>query len=180
MTGPLPTSLARLVEQNLREVQDFPQEGVLFRDMTPLLANGEAFGEFIQTLADHYRGQIDAVAGLESRGFPLAAPLAVALGIPMIMIRKAGKLPGPVLREDYTLEYATASMEVQPFTIPEGARVLVIDDVLATGGTANASVSLIRRSGAEVVEILVLMELEDLKGRDKLQDGVAFQSVLGV
>ncbi|MDO4613947.1 MAG: adenine phosphoribosyltransferase [Actinomycetaceae bacterium] len=179
MTAPLPKSLAHLVEENLREVPDFPEAGVLFRDMTPMLANGPAFKEFIDTLADHYRGHIDAVAGLESRGFPLAAPLAVALEIPMIMIRKAGKLPGPVLREDYTLEYATASMELQPFTVEDGQRILVIDDVLATGGTANASVRLIERAGGQVEEILCLMELRELDGRAKLGD-VSFQSVIVV
>lgn len=180
MTPPVPASLADLVSANLREIPDFPKPGVLFRDMSPLLANGEDFATFVDVLAEHYRGTIDAVAGLESRGFPLAAPLAVALKIPMIMIRKAGKLPGPVLREDYTLEYGSASMEIQPYTVSEGARVLIIDDVLATGGTANASARLIERSGGEVAELLVLMELSDLEGRSSLPDGLAFQSLLRV
>ncbi len=161
-----------LLQENLREIPDFPEPGVLFRDITPLLANGPAFGELIGHLADHYRGKIDAVAGLESRGFVLAAPLAVALGIGMLTIRKAGKLPGPVIGVDYALEYGTARMELRPESVKEGQRVLILDDVLATGGTAAASAQLIREAGAEVVAIAVLLELEGLGGRDRLSGEV--------
>ena len=135
---PLPAELTELVLDNLREIPDFPEPGVLFRDITPLLANGEAFATLIDGLAGHYRGRIDAVAGLESRGFILAAPLAVRLGIGMLTVRKGGKLPGPVVGVDYDLEYGTARMELRPETVVPGQRVLVIDDVLATGGTAAA------------------------------------------
>lgn len=166
--GPLPAELSQLVLANLREVPDFPEPGVLFRDITPLLANGEAFAKFIDGLATHYRGHIDAVAGLESRGFILAAPLAVHLGIPMLTVRKGGKLPGPVLGVDYELEYGTARMELRPETVTPGQRVLVIDDVLATGGTAAASISLLEQAGAEVVAICMLLELAGLHGRDQL------------
>ena len=124
----LPSELTRLVLDNLREVPDFPQPGVLFRDITPLLADGRAFATFIEGLAVHYAGRVDAVAGLESRGFILAAPLAVRLGTGMLTVRKGGKLPGPVIGVDSALEYGTARMEVRPDTVVPGQRVLVIDD----------------------------------------------------
>ena len=165
---PLPAELTELVLDNLREIPDFPEPGVLFRDITPLLADGQAFAELIDGLADHYRGRINAVAGLESRGFILAAPLAVRLGIGMITVRKGGKLPGPVIGLDYDLEYGTARMELRPETVVPGQRVLVIDDVLATGGTASASISLLERAGARVVAICMLLELAGLGGREKL------------
>lgn len=164
----LPAELGQIVLDNLREIPDFPEPGVLFRDITPLLANGEAFASFIDGLAAHYRGHVDAVAGLESRGFILAAPLAVHLGLPMILVRKGGKLPGPVLGVDYALEYGTARMELRPDTVEAGQRVLVIDDVLATGGTAAASISLLEQAGADVVAVCMLLELAGLHGRDKL------------
>ena len=164
----LPSELTRLVLDNLREVPDFPQPGVLFRDITPLLADGRAFATFIEGLAVHYAGRVDAVAGLESRGFILAAPLAVRLGTGMITVRKGGKLPGPVIGVDYALEYGTARMEVRPDTVVAGQRVLVIDDVLATGGTASASIALLEQAGATVEAICMLLELTGLGGREKL------------
>lgn len=167
---PFPERLSQLVLDNLREIPDFPEPGVLFRDITPLLANGPAFRELVDGIAEHYEGKVDAVAGLESRGFILAAPVACALGIGMLAVRKAGKLPGPVIGVDYALEYGTARMEVRPDSIPTGARVLVLDDVLATGGTARAATELIHNSGGEVAEIAVLMELVDLGGRKRLGD----------
>ncbi len=176
MTHPL-TELADIVRNNIREIPDYPSPGVLFRDITPLLANGPAFGALIDALADHYEGQVDAVAGLESRGFILAAPLALHLGVGMITVRKAGKLPGPVIGVDYALEYGTARMELRPDTIHEGQRVLIIDDVLATGGTAKASVQLVERAGGVVAGLAMLMELVDLKGRDRLE-GYVVESVL--
>lgn len=160
--------IGQLVVDNLREVPDFPEPGVLFRDITPLLANGPAFKELMGLLADHYRGRIDAVAGLESRGFILAAPLAAELGIGMIAIRKAGKLPGPVHGVDYDLEYGTARLELRQETVHEGQRVLIVDDVLATGGTAAAAAHLLEKVGASVEGVLLLLELEALKGREKL------------
>lgn len=167
-SAPLSAELSRLVLDNLREVPDFPEPGVLFRDITPLLADGPDFGAFIKGLADHYRGRVDAVAGLESRGFILAAPLAVDLGIGMITVRKGGKLPGPVIGVDYSLEYGTARMEIRPETVVVGQRVLVIDDVLATGGTAAASVELLERAGAQVEAICMVLELAGLGGRERL------------
>jgi len=159
-----------LVESHLREVEDFPNPGVLFRDITPLIADPKAFAELISVLADRYRGQVDSVAGLESRGFILGAPLAVSMGVGMLTVRKAGKLPGPVVGVDYSLEYGSARMELQPFTVAPGQRVLVIDDVLATGGTANAAFELIEQAGGIPVGLCVLIELTALGGRRKLEN----------
>ncbi len=162
--------IAERVEGAIGLIPGFPEEGVLFRDITPLIANGPVFSELIAYLADHYRGKIDYVAGLESRGFILAAPVAAELGIGMITLRKAGKLPPPVVGIDYALEYGTARLEVRPETVPMGARVLIVDDVLATGGTAAAAVTLLEESGAEVTGLFFLMELVDLKGRERIED----------
>ena len=175
----VPESLTRLVMSHLREIPDFPEPGVLFRDITPLLADGQAFAALVEGLADHYRGRIDAIAGLESRGFILAAPLAVRLGVGMITVRKGGKLPGPVIGVDYSLEYGSARMEIRPQTVREGQRVLIIDDVLATGGTARAAVDLLEQCGASVEAIAVLLELKDLDGRSKL-DGITVETALFV
>ena len=170
MSAELGAEVSELVRTHLREVQDFPEEGVLFRDITPLLADGNAFAELIRLLADHYRGRIDAVAGLESRGFILAAPLATSLGIGMITVRKGGKLPGPVI--------GSARMELNPGLVEEGARVLVVDDVLATGGTAAASVRLLEQCGAKVEAVAILLELEALGGRSKLEPQVKVETAV--
>nr|NLD39853.1 adenine phosphoribosyltransferase [Actinomycetales bacterium] len=161
--------LADLIHQNLREIPDYPEPGVLFRDITPLLANGEAFAKVIHTIARHYDGRVDAVAGLESRGFILAAPLAIELGVGMVTMRKAGKLPPPVIGVDYALEYGTARLEVRPDTIHEDQRVLIIDDVLATGGTARAAIQLVEGAGGSVTGLVMLMELLGLNGRSRLE-----------
>ena len=177
MSAELQARLGELITTHLREIPDFPEPGVLFRDITPLLADGEAFRELIDKLAEHYRGQIDAIAGLESRGFILAAPLATALGGGMITVRKAGKLPGPLIGVDYALEYGQARMELRPDSVKPGSRVLIIDDVLATGGTAAAAVELIHRCDGEVAAVAVLLELSELHGRDKLP-GIKVESAV--
>lgn len=177
-TSVFPHDVVRLVESHVREVQDFPAPGVLFRDITPLIADAHAFSELIRILAERYRGKVDAVAGLESRGFILGAPLALALGVGMLTVRKAGRLPGPVVSVDYDLEYGSARMELQPFTVQEGSRVLVIDDVLATGGTAGAAFNLIRQAGAEPAALCVLLELSDLGGREHLGEAIPIDAVL--
>jgi len=176
-SNPFPEETVSLVQARLREVQDFPAPGVLFRDITPLIADSEGFGALIDMLADRYRGKVDAVAGLESRGFILAAPLAIALGVGMVTIRKAGRLPGPVVGVDYDLEYGSARMEVQPFTVEDGQRVLILDDVLATGGTANAAFNLVEQAGGVPVGLCVLIELVDLGGRAAL-DGREIEAIL--
>ncbi len=149
---------------------DFPEPGILFRDITPLLADAHAFADVVRAIADAVEGPVDLVAGMEARGFLFAAPVAVALGAGVLPVRKAGKLPGPTVSESYELEYGTATIEVHPDTIRAGARVLVLDDVLATGGTAAATVALLERCGAIVVGLTFLLELEALHGRDQLGD----------
>ncbi len=168
LTDDARADLARRVDGLLRTVPDFPEPGVQFRDIMPLLADPAAFAEVVSALAAHAPGRVDLVAGMEARGFLLAAPVATTLGAGVVPVRKAGKLPGPVASATYALEYGTATVEVQPFTVPAGARVLVIDDVLATGGTAAATVELLERCGAEVIGLSFLVELEALRGRDLL------------
>lgn len=170
MIGELGERIATLVQDNMLEVPDFPEPGVLFRDITELFANGPAFKELVELIGTRYAGQIDAVGGLESRGFILGAPVAAELGLGMLTIRKAGKLPGHVIGVDYALEYGTARMEIHPESVRPGQRVLIIDDVLATGGTARAAVELLRQCGASVEAVAVLLELDALGGRSKLVD----------
>lgn len=168
-TGAFGPALETLVRTHVREVEGFPEPGVLFRDISPVLGEGPVLGATIETIAEHYRGKVEAVAGLESRGFILAAPLAIALGTGMIIVRKAGKLPPPVLGIDYELEYGTARFEVSPRSVTHGQKVLVIDDVLATGGTAAAAADLLESAGAEIVALTMLLELSDLDGRSRLE-----------
>ena len=179
MIGELGDRIATLVQDNLVEIPDFPEPGVLFRDITGLFANGPAFKELVELIGARYAGRIDAVAGLESRGFILGAPVAAELGLGMLTIRKAGKLPGEVIGVDYSLEYGSARMEIRPQSVREGQRVLIIDDVLATGGTARAAVDLLNQCGASVEALAVLMELDGLNGRSKL-DGVTVETALHV
>jgi adenine phosphoribosyltransferase len=161
--------LTRLILSRIRDVADYPQPGVVFKDITPLLGDGKAFRSVIDVLAATY-GPVDKVAGIEARGFILAAPVATRIGAGFVPIRKKGKLPGATFAEDYQLEYATATIEVLTDAFNPGDRVLVIDDVLATGGTARATADLVLRAGAQVAGIAVLLELSFLHGRDKLAD----------
>jgi len=157
--------LGRRINALLRTVPDFPEPGIQFRDIMPLLADASAFADVVAAFAADVPGRVDLVAGMEARGFLLAAPVATALGAGVVPVRKAGKLPGPVASQSYALEYGSASVEIQPFTVPDGARVLVVDDVLATGGTAAATVELLERCGAQVVGLSFLVELGALGGR---------------
>jgi adenine phosphoribosyltransferase len=159
--------LTKLITTLVRDVPDYPQPGVMFKDITPLLADGPAFAAVIDALAGAY-GPVDKVAGIEARGFVLAAPVACRLGAGFVPIRKKGKLPGATYAQEYDLEYGTATVEVLTDAFEPSERVLVIDDVLATGGTARAAAELVRRAGAEVAGLAVLLELSFLNGRAKL------------
>jgi adenine phosphoribosyltransferase len=151
----------------VRDVHDYPQPGVVFKDITPLLADASAFAAAVAALAAGHE-RIDKVAGIEARGFILAAPVACRLGVGFVPVRKLGKLPGPTHAETYQLEYGTATVEVHVDAFKPGDRVLLIDDVLATGGTAAATAALIRRCDAEVTALGVLIELGFLGGRANL------------
>jgi adenine phosphoribosyltransferase len=155
----------------IRDVADYPHAGVMFKDITPLLADGPAFGAVVAELAHRARAlDVHLVAGMEARGFILGAPVAAALGVGFVPVRKAGKLPGPTLAASFALEYGSATVEIHPDTIPAGARVLVLDDVLATGGTAAATAGLVERAGGVVVGLAFLLELTFLSGRERLGD----------
>jgi adenine phosphoribosyltransferase len=167
--GELQTGVTHLISARVRDVPDYPQPGVVFKDITPLLADGEAFSAVIDALAAEY-GPVDKVAGIEARGFILAAPVALRMGAGFVPIRKKGKLPGATLAQDYKLEYGTATVEVLTDAFAPADRVLVIDDVLATGGTARATADLVHRAGAQITGIAVLLELSFLGGREKLAD----------
>jgi adenine phosphoribosyltransferase len=154
----------------IRDVPDFPQPGILFRDVTPLLRDPAGLTAVVDALAERYRGRsIDAVAGIESRGFLFGAPLAVALGVGFVPLRKAGKLPAETLRREYGLEYGTAVLEVHRDALRPGESVLLVDDLLATGGTAAAAASLLAELGARVEEIAFVIELAFLEGRRLLE-----------
>lgn len=149
----------------IRDVPDFPVKGVLFKDLTTLIGNAQAFREAIDALAKPYRGQpIDIVAAIESRGFIFAAPVAYLLGAAFVPIRKPGKLPSDTISVQYTLEYGTNTLEIHRDAIKPGQRVLLIDDLLATGGSAKAAVQLIERLGGQVAGIAFLVNLTFLKG----------------
>jgi len=166
------------LKARIRHVPDFPKPGILFYDITTLLADPAGFRETIDALAGPHAGQgIDRVVGIESRGFILAAAVADRLGAGFVPIRKPGKLPSTTLGESYALEYGTDSLEIHDDALGPGHRVLVVDDVLATGGTARAAVNLVQRLGSTLHAAAFLIELEFLKGRDKLSD-VAVTSAL--
>jgi adenine phosphoribosyltransferase len=150
----------------VRDVPDFPKPGILFRDVTPLLADRSAFVESIAAIAAPFRDdRITHVAAIESRGFIFGAPLAIALGAGLLLVRKAGKLPAARWREEYALEYGSDALELHEDACGVAARVLVVDDVLATGGTARAACALVERGGATVAAVTVLIELSALGGR---------------
>ena len=153
----------------VRDVPDFPQPGILFKDITTLIKDGNAFRQVIGALVNRYRGrQIDRVVGVESRGFIFASPLAYELGAGFIPVRKPGKLPADVIKTEYQLEYGANTLEVHRDAIEPGQKVLIVDDVLATGGSAAATVKLVEELGGTVMGIAVVIELSFLDGREKL------------
>jgi adenine phosphoribosyltransferase len=167
-SGSSPDSLDTASLQALvRDVPDFPQAGIVFRDITPLLGNGAALRSAVDAIATLY-DEIDTVVGIESRGFILGAPVAYALRVGMVPVRKLGRLPRATERADYALEYGTNTVEIHADALQPRERVLIVDDVLATGGTAAATAELVERLGGEVAGIAVLIELPDLGGRQRL------------
>jgi len=159
------------LDATIRKVPDFPKKGILFYDITSILANPEAFKYCLDAMVALYRNeQIDAVAAIESRGFVFAAPFADRLGIPLILIRKKGKLPGKTLSKKYQLEYGEAEIEVHPEDVPVGKRVLVVDDLIATGGTLRAATDLIASAGARVAGLFGVVGLPFLNYRAVLGD----------
>jgi adenine phosphoribosyltransferase len=159
--------LAELIRARVRDVPDYPTPGIVFKDITPLLGDGAALRAVVSALARAH-GPVDKVAGIEARGFILAASAACELGAGFVPVRKAGRLPGPTYAESYQLEYGTATIEVHQDAFSPGERVLIVDDVLATGGTAEAAANLVRRAGAEIAGVAVILELTFLGGRAKL------------
>ena len=171
-------SLESDIEHLIRAVPDFPQEGILFRDITPLLADPEGFATCIARLEEIVAdSRPDVVVGIESRGFLFGTPLAQRLGVGFVPVRKPGKLPGAVKTVTYELEYGTDTLEMHEDAIEEGQRVLVVDDLLATGGTAEATAAMLREVGADIVGCAFVIELEDLNGRSRL-DGIPVHALI--
>ena len=163
------------LREKIRVIPDFPKEGIAFKDVTPLLSSPDAFHAMIDLFAERYAGQsIEQVVGIEARGFVLAAALAYKLKAGLTLVRKPGKLPAETLKVSYELEYGVDELEVHRDAVAPGSRVVLVDDVLATGGTIRATLDLLQRLQCKVVEVAVLIELCDLNGRDRLQNQQVF------
>lgn len=166
------------LEDLIRDIPDFPEKGVVFKDITPVLGHPEAFAELVTAMAEPFTNQgITKVAGIEARGFTLATPVAGKLGAGFVPLRKPGKLPYETVTEEYELEYGTDALEIHVDGVDDGEKVLLVDDVIATGGTAAAAIRLLREVGAEVVGFSVFIELVFLNGASKL-DGVPIHALL--
>ena len=153
----------------IRTIPDFPKPGIRFRDITPLLASGTGFRHVIELLSERYAGKVDKVVGIEARGFIFGAAIAHSIGAGFVPIRKPGKLPGEAIGHDYELEYGKNRVEVHVDGLAKGERVVLIDDLLATGGTALAALALVEKCGGQVVECAFLIELTDLPGRARIE-----------
>jgi len=161
--------ISELIKSKIRDVPDFPREGILFKDITTVLSDKEAFKNCVDLLADYYKRQkIDYIAGIEARGFIFGSALAYKMEVGFIPIRKPGKLPSKTERVSYDLEYGKDSLEIHTDAVEPGKRVLIVDDLLATGGTAEAAIKLVKKIGGIIVGIAFVVELEFLKGREKL------------
>ena len=152
----------------IRDIPDFPQPGILFRDITPLLSNAQGLASVVDQMAEPWLGQVDRVLGIESRGFIIGAPVAYRLGVGLTIARKPGKLPSETVTIDYELEYGTASLHMHVDSFAPSTRVLIVDDLLATGGTALAATSLVHKVGGTVVGCAFVIELKALGGRQRL------------
>ncbi len=158
------------VKQAIRDIPDFPKAGILFKDITPVLQNGAIFRQAIDALAEQFADQqIDVIVGVESRGFIFASALAYKIGAGLVIVRKPGKLPAATYQETYELEYGTDTLEIHQDAIQSGQKVLIVDDLLATGGTVKATADLLKKFDAKIVGIGFLIKLAFLNGKDKLQ-----------
>ena len=159
----------------IRDIPDFPKKGIIFKDITTLLADAQSFQKMIDLLSHRYVGQkIDKVVGVEARGFIIGAALAYKLGAGVVLVRKPGKLPSDTFSKSYDLEYGTDTLEIHTDAIKKGERILIADDLLATGGTVSAVLDLVSEMGGEIVECCFMVELEFLNGRKRLPEGKAF------
>jgi adenine phosphoribosyltransferase len=165
------------LKTRIRDIRDFPKPGIVFKDITPLLADGEAFHEMVDRFVARYRGVVDVVLGIESRGFLIGAAVAYGLGTGIAVARKPGKLPWQTYAARYELEYGSDALEIHHDAIGNQHRVLIIDDLLATGGTASAAVALVRQCGGTVVGCAFVIELGFLHGRQKLADQDVFSLI---
>ncbi|MGB9377249.1 MAG: adenine phosphoribosyltransferase, partial [Mycobacteriales bacterium] len=168
LSSPRGEETAAIARQLIRDVPDFPTPGVMFKDMTPLFADGAAMRRVIDWFVDGQPDGFDIVAGIEARGLVLAGGIAQATGVGLIPVRKSGKLPRSTLSESYALEYGEATLEIHTDAVAAGTRVLIVDDVLATGGTIEATLALMQRAGAKVAGVAVVLELGFLGGRERL------------
>lgn len=164
------TDLRARLETTIRDIPDFPSPGIIYKDITPVLADARLFRDVMHAMSEPYQGQhIDHVVGLESRGFVFSAPMAYLLGTGFVPIRKLGKLPYETIRVDYTLEYGASTLELHSDAIKPGERVLIVDDLLATGGTVSAGAHLVEQLGGVVVGLVFLIELAFLQGRQRVE-----------
>ena len=162
------STLKERIDQTVANVADFPKPGIQYKDITPLFLDANLSNDIVEEFAEKAKGKIDAVCGIESRGFLYGIQIAQKLGVPFILVRKAGKLPPPTVAQSYDLEYGQATIETNPTYIKEDMRILVHDDVLATGGTAEACAKLIEKCGGKVAQFSFIVNLEFLKGEEKL------------
>lgn len=159
-----------VLRKSVRSIPNWPIDGVIFRDLTTLMLDSQAFAASCDILFDRYEGQnIDKIVGIDARGFVFGAVLAYKIGVGFIPVRKKGKLPGDTLEESYNLEYGSDTLEIHKDAIDEGERVVIVDDLIATGGTIGATVELVKKLGANIIECAFLIELPDLKGREKIK-----------
>ena len=169
--------LEKRIKEKIRSIPDYPKKGILFRDITPLLRDGPLFIACIDAIAEHFEGRVDAVAGVEARGFIIGSAVAYKLGKGFIPIRKEGKLPYDKVKKTYSLEYGEETIEIHKDALAKGERILLVDDLLATGGTAKASCELIESLGGKIAGVAFIIELTDLHGRDKLSGKEVFTLV---
>ena len=172
--------LKERLENTIENIPNFPKEGIQFKDISPIFLYPDLYEEVVEKMVNFSRGKVDAVCGIESRGYIFGIAIAVKLGIPFILIRKKGKLPPPFISEKYDLEYGTSEIEMKINQIKKGQRVLIHDDLLATGGTAKAAANLVEREGGKVTQFSFLIELKDLGGKKKLEqiEGVEVFNIL--